>query len=126
MDEIVFDGVFYVNFLYCLLIITDLDQPNITSTDTRPVEGTAVTFYCNSSGEPQPTTSWTMNGSPLDTNSNSGIFFTDDKKHLTIVNLSRTDSGEYQCVTNNSLGNISSNASILRVQRKKTFPFFFL
>ncbi|CAH3163872.1 unnamed protein product, partial [Pocillopora meandrina] len=95
-----------------------LDQPNIASTDTRPVEGTAVTFYCNSSGEPQPTTSWTMNGSPLDTNSNSGIFFTDDKKHLTIVNVSRTDSGEYQCVTNNSLGNISSNASILRVQHK--------
>ena len=109
-----------------MLIITDLDQPNITSTDTRPVEGTTVTLYCNSSGEPEPTTSWTMNGSPLDTSGNSGISFTDDNKHLTIANVSRTDSGEYKCVANNSLGNVSSNASTLRVQCKKTFRFFFL
>ena len=109
-----------------MLIITDLDQPNITSTDTRPIEGTAVTLHCNSSGEPGPTIVWTMNGSPLDTSGNSGISFTDDNKHLTIVNVSRTDSGEYQCVANNSLGNVSSNASTLRVQCKKAFRFFFL
>ena len=109
-----------------MLIITDLDQPDITSTDTRPVEGTAMTLYCNSSGEQEPTISWTMNGSPLDTDSNSGISFTNDNKHLTIENVSRTDSGEYQCVATNSLGNVSSNASTLRVQCKKTFRFFFL
>ena len=117
---------FLCNFLHCLLIITDLDQPDITSTDTRPVEGTAMTLNCNSSGEPEPTISWTMNGSPLDTDGNSSISFTNDNKHLTIENVSRTDSGEYQCVATNSLGNVSSNASTLRVQCKKTFRFFFL
>ena len=109
-----------------MLIITDLDQPNITSTDTRPVEGTVVTLYCNSSGEPEPTTSWTMNGSPLDTGGNSRISFTDDNKHLTIVNVSGTDSGEYKCVAINRLGNVFSNASTLSVQCKRRFcPFVF-
>ena len=125
-DEIIFQWCCFANFLYCLLIITDLDQPNITSMDTRPVEGTTVNLSCDSSGEPRPTISWKMNESPLDTGGNSRISFTDDNKHLTIVNVSRTDSGEYQCVANNSLGNVSSNESTLSVQCKKTFcPLFF-
>ncbi|XP_022799388.1 hemicentin-1-like [Stylophora pistillata] len=93
-----------------------LDLPNISSTDTRPVEGSDVTLSCNVSGEPMPTISWTMNGSPLDTSDNSRISFMEDNKNLIIANVNRRDSGEYQCVANNSLGNVSSNTSTLSVQ----------
>ena len=39
--------LFSINFLHCLLIITDLDKLNINLTDTRPVEGTSK-FFANS------------------------------------------------------------------------------
>ena len=95
----------------------------------RPAEGTAVKISCIVNGQPTPTVSWTMNGSPLNTSGNSRIFLRNDDKQLNIMNLNRTDSGEYRCVARNSRGNISSNASVLSVQCKKTFlvlSFFFL
>ena len=58
---------------YFLLIITDLDQPRITSPDTRPVEGTDVSLSCFDDGKPTPTVSWTVNGSPLNTSRNSRV-----------------------------------------------------
>ena len=109
----------YNNFLYCLLMITDLDQPNITSTDNRPVEGSDVTLSCTVDGQPTPAISWTMNGSPLNTSGDSRISFTEDD--LTIANVNRTDSGEYHCVAENSLRNVSSTASTLSVQCEKPF-----
>lgn len=111
-----------------MLIITDLDKPDIYLTDMRPAEGTAVKISCIVDGQPTPTVSWTMNGSPLNTSENSRIFLRNGDKQLNIMNLNRTDSGEYRCVAQNSRGNISSNASVLSVQRKKTFlvlSFFF-
>lgn len=95
-----------------------LDKPSSTSTDTRPIEGTALTLSCNFGGEPIPTISWTINGSPLHISGNFRILATDDNKHLTIRNVNRTDSGEYRCVAHNSLGNVSSNASALSVRYK--------
>lgn len=96
----------------------------------RPAEGTAVKISCVVDGKPTPTVSWTMNGSPLNTSGNSRIFLRNGDKQLNIMNLNRTDSGEYRCVAQNSRGNISSNASVLSVQCKKTFfstfVFFFL
>ena len=83
-----------------------------------------MTLNCAASGKPDPTISWTVNGSPLHASGNSGISFRNGKKELTMMNLNKTDSGEYQCVAHNILGNISSNASTLSVQCKKTFcPF---
>ena len=115
---------FYVNFFCFLLIITDLDQPKINSTDTRPVEGTRVYLSCFVDGKPSPTISWTVNGSPLNTSRNSRVSPRNENKQLTIMNLDRTDSGEYQCVAHNILGNVSSNSSTLSVQCKRTFcPF---
>ncbi|XP_066015791.1 hemicentin-1-like isoform X2 [Pocillopora verrucosa] len=93
-----------------------LDQPNITSPDTRPVEGTDVSLSCFVDGKPTPTVSWTVNGSPLNTSRNSRVSLSNLNELLTIMSLDRTDSGEYQCVANNSLGNVSSNPSALRVQ----------
>ena len=86
-----------------------------------------MTFSCNFGGEPEPSISWIMNGSPLDTGGNSRISFMADNKHLTIENVNRADSGEYRCVAHNSIGNVSSNASTLSVQCKKTpCPFGFI
>ena len=83
-----------------------------------------MTLNCTASGKPDPMISWIVNGSPLDASGNSWISLTNDSKELTMMNLNKTDSGEYQCVARNSLGNISSNASTLSVQCKKTFcPF---
>ena len=110
-----------INYPCCLFIITDLDQPKIHLTDNRPVERTDVTLNCTASGKPDPTISWTVNGSPLHTSGNSGISFRNGNKELTMMNVNKTDSGEYQCVAHNILGNISSNASKLSVQCKKTW-----
>jgi len=75
-----------------------------------------VTLSCNATGNPEPTISWNRDGSPVDTSGR--INFSDDKKQLTITNVSRTDSGEYRCVASNSLGNATSNAATLDVQCK--------
>ena len=77
-----------------------------------------MTLSCNVDGNPVPTTSWTRGGSPVNTNNNPRISFPADNTQLTITNLSRTDSGEYRCVANNSLGNATSNAASLDVQCK--------
>ena len=92
--------------------------------NAKPTEGTDVTLSCNAVGQPEPTISWTKHGSPLNTSGNSRISLSGDKKQLTIRNVHRTDSGEYRCVANNSLGNVSSTASTLSVQCKNTFFLF--
>ena len=105
-------------------MITDLDQPHINSTDTRPVEGTGVTISCTVDGEPPPTVRWIMNRSLLNTSDNSRLSFTNNNEQLIITKVNRADSGEYLCVAQNSRGNVSSNVSTLSVQCKKMIcPF---
>ena len=67
-----------------------------------------MTLSCNAIGNPKPPITWTKDGSPII--SNSRISLLADNKQLTITNVNRTDSGEYRCVANNSLGNDTSNA----------------
>ena len=96
------------------------DEPKVFThphTKTR-IEGDTVAFTCNADGNPVPTISWARNGSPIDTDDNYRITFSEDKKQLTMTNVNRTDSGEYRCVANNSLGNDSSNVASLDVQCK--------
>ena len=102
-------------FLDCL---TFSDPPEITvhpKAETKS-EGENLTLSCNSTGNPVPTMSWTRNGSPED--ESGRISFSADKKHLTITNANRTDSGEYRCVASNELGNDTSNASTVDIQCK--------
>ena len=73
-----------------------------------------MTLSCNATGNPEPTISWTKDGSLI--SSNSRISLSDNNKQLTITNVSRTDSGEYRCVANNSLGNDTSNSTALDVK----------
>ena len=94
------------------------DQPEITDhpqNKTR-IEGDNVNLSCNVDGNPVPTISWTRDESPVITSERISI--SDDKKQLTITNVKRTNSGEYRCVANNSLGDATSNAATLNVQCK--------
>ena len=79
-------------------------------------EGGNLTLSCNATGNPVPTISWTRDGSPVDTSGR--ISFSENKKELTITDVSRTDSGEYRCVATNRVGNDTSNAATLNVQCK--------
>ena len=94
------------------------EKPSIT---THPQGGTLkegdnVTLSCNATGNTVPTISWTKDGSPVDTNGR--ITFSADKKQLTIMNVSRTDRGEYRCVASDRVGSDTSNAANLVVQCK--------
>ena len=95
-------------------------RPSITTHPQGHIlrEGETVSLSCNATGNPEPTISWTRNGFPVNTRSNSSISFSEDKKLLTITTVNRTDSGEYRCVANNSIGNDTSNVATLDVQCK--------
>ena len=73
-----------------------------------------MTLSCNTTGNLVPTVSWTKDGSP--TISNSRISLSTDNKQLTIMNVNRTERGEYRCVADNDFGNETSNAVTLDVQ----------
>ena len=80
-----------------------------------------MTLSCNATGNPKPAISWTRNGSRVDASNNSRISFSENKHQLTITNVNRTDSGEYQCVASNSVGNATSDVALLDVQCKYGF-----
>ena len=84
-------------------------------------EGSDLTFSCDASGNPAPTISWKRDGSPL--NAVGRTSFSDDKKQLTITNVSRTDSREYQCVAKNKVGSDTSKSASLNVQCKFNILF---
>ena len=110
--------VFFFFLKFCFLIIV---APLIT---TQPqgglvYEGGNVTLSCNASGNPVPTIKWTRNGSVL-TSSVLRISFGAESRELTITIVNRTDMGEYRCVANNSVGNVTSDAATLDVQCEYT------
>ena len=103
---------------YIIFCCVFTEKPSIT---THPegdtvTEGDYVTLSCNATGNPAPNISWTRKGSPL--NAGGRISFSDGEKQLTITNVHRTDSGEYQCVATNRVGKDASNAATLNVQCK--------
>ena len=92
------------------------DKPEITShpKNVDIKEGGNVTFSCNSTANPLPTTSWTKDESAI--TSNSRISFSVVNKVLTITNVNRNDIGKYRCVASNKLGNDTSEAAELNVK----------
>ena len=95
-----------------------IDRPEII---THPKnftieEGLPMTLFCNATGNPPPTLSWTKDGSPI--NNNQGIPFSGDNETLFIASINRLESGNYRCVARNGLGNYSSNAAKVDVQCK--------
>ena len=92
------------------------DKPEITSNPkgVEIKEGGNVTFSCNYTANPLPTTSWTKDESPI--TNDSRISYSVVNKVLTIMNVNRKDSGEYRCVASNKLGNDTSEAAELNVK----------
>ena len=92
------------------------DKPEITSNpkSVEVKEGGNVTFSCNYTANPLPTTSWTKDESPI--TNDSRISYSVVNKVLTIMNVNRKDSGEYRCVASNKLGNDTSEAAELNVK----------
>ena len=101
------------------------DEPDITTHPQNKTkkEGENVTLSCDASGNPMPTTiSWTLNGSALTLGSR--ISLSHDNKQLTIIDVTRGDSGQYRCVATNSVGNVTSNEATLNVQCKNTLTCY--
>ena len=117
-------STFYIRspqIIIFLLFFVIIDQPEFTAhpQNVTKLEGYNVTLSCNATGNPKPAITWTRSGTPINTDSNdSRINFSEYKKQLTIINLNRTDNGEYRCVANNSVGIDTSNAATLNVQCK--------
>ena len=101
------------------------DQPEISEHPQNQIvlEGSNVSFLCNASGNPMPTFSWTVNGSPVNATVDSRISFLADNKQLTITTVKRTDGGEYKCLASNSVNTVTSTAASLIVQCKETFTY---
>ncbi|CAH3163905.1 unnamed protein product [Pocillopora meandrina] len=77
-------------------------------------EGLPMTLFCNATGNPPPTLSWTKDGSPL--NDTQAITFSGDNETLFIASINRSESGNYRCVARNGLGNDLSNPAKVDVQ----------
>ena len=85
------------------------------------MQGSSVTFSCDANGIPEPTFSWSKDGSAV--TADNRISLSADNKQLSLTNVNRTDSGEYRCVAANSVGTVYSNASTLTVQGKDIFTY---
>ena len=100
------------------------DQPEIITHPKNVTieERLLMTLFCNATGNPPPTISWTKDGSPL--TKTQGIIFTGENETLSIANITRSESGNYRCVTRNSLGNDTSNAAKVDVLCKCSINYF--
>ena len=94
------------------------DQPEIIThpKNVTVEEGLPMTLFCNATGNPPPTLSWTKDRSPI--NNNQGIPFSGDNETLSIASINRSESGNYRCVARNGLGNYSSNPAKVDVHCK--------
>ena len=88
------------------------------------MQGSSVTFSSDANGVPEPTFSWTKDGSAV--TADNRIRLSADNKELSLSNVNGTESGEYRCVAANSVGTVNSNAATLTVYGKKTFTLFLL
>ena len=79
------------------------------------IEGDKFTVFCNATGNPVPTISWTIDGNSVDTSNSSSMNLSYEEKQLTVKNVSRGDNGVYRCVAENSLGNNTSHGTTLEV-----------
>ena len=67
---------------------------------------------CNATGNPQPTVTWSKRPSIITLSSPGGV--------LTVTNVSKADSGVYQCKASNGIGNDAIVTSTIVVNCKLT------
>ena len=81
--------------------------PNVTLRQCPTVvkEGNDATLYCDATGNPVPSITWirlSIGEVTIVSNNNSLVF----------AAINRSESGLYQCITNNSIGNDSKNCTV--------------
>ena len=94
-----------------------IEQPAFTTHPKNPEifrEGGSITFSSDANGIPEPTFSWTKDGSEV--TADDRISLSADNKQLSLTNVNRTDSGEYRCVATNSVRTVYSNAATLTLR----------
>ena len=78
--------------------------------------GDNATLFCNATGNPKPSISWTIDGLTVNNKGQPRISLTSDNKQLTVRNVNRTDSHhKYRCQASNSVKTITSDATSLNV-----------
>ena len=91
------------------------DPPSITNHTSRETvkEGDNITLFCDVSGEPEPSVTWTEVGSPEVLSNTSS---------LTIVNVSRPEPPDnrikYKCTASNGVGTPATATSTIDVHCK--------
>ena len=103
-----------------LFRITVAPQNAFHPQNATATEGEMVTLFCNATGDPIPTISWTKGSSIISSSGDLRISFGADNETLKIMNVTRADSGQYRCVANSSAGEVISSAATLNVQCKYT------
>ena len=87
------------------------------------VIGSNVTLNCTATGRPTPTITWIKNNDSyaVQSNSRANVIPTplDDKtihSQLLITGVKKEDGGKYQCIAQNSAGDIASKGAFLSIK----------
>ena len=78
------------------------------------MQGSSVTFSSDANGVPEPTFSWTKDGSVVTPDNRISLLA--DNKQLSLKNVNETDGGEYRCLATNRVSTVNSNAATLTVE----------
>ncbi|XP_048587479.1 hemicentin-2 isoform X1 [Nematostella vectensis] len=76
-------------------------------------EGENVTLSCVAEGRPTPSYQWFKDDSPFDAEYNTRVSLSEG--NLIFTKVSRDDRGQYYCLANNSVSNVTSSATQLTV-----------
>lgn len=93
--------------------LTVQQEPSFVSAmeNTEVMAGEDVIFKCKAAGAPKPTIRWLKDGLPI--TATERHFFTAEDQLMIIVDTTQSDSGEYQCHLNNSLGERTASSRLL-------------
>ena len=81
---------------------------------------TDVVFACDVYGNPAPRIQWMKNGEVI---INSNYFqISDGGRSLRILGLVPTDRGVYQCLAENSVGNVQASAQLVIAESGRSRP----
>lgn len=119
VSEILF-GCFWSELISVFFFVNSVaTSVEINGTTYPAVERKNITLFCQASGKPEPTVTWTRVGSS-DILSNTSV--------LTLVNVSRPGTPDnmiqYQCTASNGVGNPATAVANLNVTCKSTFHLF--